>query len=265
MLGLGTSITSIDSAQIYKEADEFADAAELDVWFDFGLLTGAQDSEVTAVTNLGIGGSTYNIDANVDVPTLDYVLMHRPSVKFDGSSNEALELASAYSTTGKPYTWFIVLYRAEDSNDVIISNALDGAEYFSLRGNGSSIRVAMADMSSDRTIAFNSTGGGTVNYTYQDASDADSNGIQIIVYNRNSSGVVKVYNHLGQFITTNSNAHLKAAADMTVGAIGGTSSGSLADFNGNIGEFGMFDADIDIVNCVELAKNLAIKWGAAIV
>jgi len=342
MLGLGTSLASIDSGQIYKEADEFANAADLDVWFDFGLLTGAQDSEVGAATNLGNlgtgGGSrsftdatcdynngtaiamdstagiavsmevagtgipegayveeitsatefllsastsggavtngtltftstatSYNITSNVDAPTLDYVLMPRASVKFDGTSEEALALTSTYTTTGKAYTWFIVLYRPDDTNDAIIANAVDGAEYFALRGSGGSIRIAKADMSSVRTVAFNTTGGSTVDYTYQDASDAGSNGIQILIYNRNSSGVIKIYNHLGQYIATNSNAHVKEAANMTVGSLGGTSSSSLADFNGNIGEFGIYDEDITAANCIELAKNLAIKWGAALV
>ena len=264
MLGLGITLASIDSARIYKEVDEIK-STDLDVWFDFGLLTGAQDSEVSAVTNLGLGGSTNNIDANVDAPTLDYVLMSRASVKFDGSSDECLELATAYTTSGKPYTWFMVLYRPDDSNDAIIASAANGAEYFQLRGSGASIKIAKADMSSDKTITFNSTGGSTVDYTYQDASDAGSNGVQVIVYRRDSSGNVYVYNHLGEHIATSTNSVVKSAGDMTVGALGATSSGSITDFTGNIGEFGIYDADITAATSQELALNLALKWSAATV
>ena len=85
----------------------------------------------------------------------------------------------------------------------------------------------------------------------------------MLVYNRNSSGVVKVYNHLGQFITTNGHAHIKEAANMTVGALGGSSDGSITDFNGNIGEFGVYDADIGSAQSIVLAKELATKWGAS--
>ena len=62
MLGLGTIIASIDSAQIYKEADEIDVLGALDVWFDFSTLTGDQDDEVSAVTNLGLAGGDHDID-----------------------------------------------------------------------------------------------------------------------------------------------------------------------------------------------------------
>ena len=269
MLGLGTSITSIDCAQIYKEADEFGNAADLDVWFDFSTLPSsiADGGEVDAATNLGAGGATYNIDSNVDVPTLDRSRagFGRSSVQFSGTADEALVMASAYTTTGKAYTWFLVLYRVDGDNDAVIASAADGAEYFQLRGNGASIKVAKADMSSDKTITLNNDSGGTVDYTYQDVSVSGSNGIQVIVYNRTSAGEVNVFNHLGQHIAVNTNSDVKSAADMTVGALGATSSGSITDFTGHIGEFGVFDSDIGLPISEELARNLAVKWGASLI
>jgi len=272
MLGLGTTLASIEPARIYKEADEFSNASDLDIWYDFSTLglgyggSASQDDEIAAYTNLGASGSTNNIDSNVDAPTFDLVNMSpRGSIKFDGSSHEALIPAAAYTTTGKAYTWFMVLYRGDDSNDAIIANAANGTEYFQLRGSGASILVSKADMSANKTITFSSTGGGSTNYTYQDASDAGSNGIQVIVYNRTSAGVVNVYNHLGQFIATSTNAVVKSGADMTFGALGGSSGSGIVDFHGNIGEFGIFDADIGLSDSQELAKNLAKKWGAATV
>ena len=268
MLGLGTSITSIDCAQIYKEADEFGNAADLDVWFDFSTLSPSQphgDEVQYGVTNLGAGGATYNIDSIVDEPTVDRLIFGRSSVRFNGTADEALVLASAYTTTGKAYTWFLVLFRPDSTNDAVIASAADGAEYFQLRGSGASIKVAKADMSSDKTITLDSTSGSTVDYTYQDASVSGSNGIQVIVYNRTSAGVVNVFNHLGQKIAVNSNSVVKSAADMTVGALGATSSGSITDFTGHMGEFGVFDSDIGLLISAELAKNLAVKWGASLV
>ena len=265
MLGLGITAASIDSARIYREADEFDNAADLDVWFDFGTTTAAQDAEISSYTNLGAGGATYNITSNVSAPTYDYINMNRGSIKFDGSGNEALVLDSAYSSTGKAYSWFMVLYRPDDSNDVALSDAADGDEYFQLRGGGASVKIAMADMSSDKTVSWGSTGGGTVAYTYQDASDAGSNGIQVIVFTRDSNGDVDVYNHFGQHIATSNNAVIQSAANITIGALGGTSSGSLGDLIGNIGEFGIYDAWIGVTDAQQLALNLATKWGAALV
>lgn len=268
MIGLGTSLSHADSTiTSILEADELgAFSADLDIWFDFSdasTVVGVQDAAISDIRNLGQAGAEYNIDAVVDEPTIDHLLMHKQSVKFNGTSNEALSLAAPYTTTGKAYTWFIVLYRPDDSNDAIIASAADGAEYFQLRGSGASIKIAKADMSSDKTITFSSTGGSTINYTYQDASDAGSNGIQVIVYNRSSTGVVNIYNHLEDYIATSTNSVVKSAADMTVGALGATSSGSITDFTGNIGEFGVFDADIGGANSKKLAGNLARKWGAA--
>ena len=58
MLGLGTAVTNIDSANIYKELSELNNYADLDIHFDFSILEGAHGDEVTEIKNLGQSGAT---------------------------------------------------------------------------------------------------------------------------------------------------------------------------------------------------------------
>ena len=52
-------------------------------------------------------------------------------------------------------------------------------------------------------------------------------------------------------------------ANFTLGAIGGTTSGSIVDFNGKVCEVGLYDADIDEsgANIAILLESLCTKWG----
>ena len=49
MLGLGTAVTNIDSANIYKELSELDNYADLDIHFDFSTIEGTNGIDVTAV------------------------------------------------------------------------------------------------------------------------------------------------------------------------------------------------------------------------
>ena len=56
MLGLGTSVTNIDSGQVYKELSELSNYSNLDIHFDFSTLTGGHGDAVIAVHNMGNTG-----------------------------------------------------------------------------------------------------------------------------------------------------------------------------------------------------------------
>ena len=83
MLGLGTTITSIDSGQIYKELSELSNYADLDIHFDFSTLAGDHGVEIADVANSGQTGLTNRIDSNEGSPTLDRTTMSRATVNFD--------------------------------------------------------------------------------------------------------------------------------------------------------------------------------------
>ena len=59
MLGLGTSLTSIGGASIYRELSELANYGELVLHYDFSLLEGAHEARVASASNRGQGGGTW--------------------------------------------------------------------------------------------------------------------------------------------------------------------------------------------------------------
>ena len=165
MLGLGASSTSIASANIYKELSELENYADLDIHFDFSLLTGANGDEVTAVTNLGAGGATYNIDSNVTTPLLDTTTLSRNSVLFN-TSNDVLNMAAEYTTTGKAYTLFVVFQKDDTSKDVVIS--ADGNDnYLKIQHNNIELKQGT---NSNFSITTNNTSNTSANYSFVNGS-----------------------------------------------------------------------------------------------
>ena len=256
MLGLGTVVTSIDSGQIYKELSELSNYADLDIHFDFSTLTGAHGDEVTAVTNLGKTGANNDIDSNEGTPLLDRTTLSRSCVVFDGS-NEVLDLANSYTTTGKPCTFFIVFQRDDVSNDYVVANADDGAtDFVRFTASGGTDQTTMAGEDAVSTNTNNTNPTGTsINYTQV------INVPTVIAFRRDTAGSIALYADNGLFIAQKTNAAIKAAANFTLGAIGGTTSGSLADLTGYIGEVGLYDADISEEEIITLTKELSTKWG----
>ena len=232
MLGLGNSLTSIYSGTIYKELSELANSADLDIHFDFSTLTGAHGDAVAAATNLGAAGSGKNINAKNGTPTLDTVTMSRNSVSFDGT-DDILKMAAAYTTTGKAFTFFIVFNKLDDTNDVAVANAFNAEEdYFIIKDSGNDIATRF-NGETGVTIGMDSTTSSTINYSYTSTHNG------VLVIQRVGSGAVEIYADNGLYVAKKSNAATKAGADFTLGAIGGTTSGSLADMGGTIGEVGI--------------------------
>ena len=254
MLGLGNSLTSIYSGTIYKELSELANSADLDIHFDFSTLTGAHGDAVAAATNLGAAGSGKNINAKNGTPTLDTVTMSRNSVSFDGT-DDILKMAAAYTTTGKAFTFFIVFNKLDDTNDVAVANAFNAEEdYFIIKDSGNDIATRF-NGETGVTIGMDSTTSSTINYSYTSTHNG------VLVIQRVGSGAVEIYADNGLYVAKKSNAATKAGADFTLGAIGGTTSGSLADMGGTIGEVGIYDTALSDADAIILAQELSRKWG----
>jgi hypothetical protein len=249
MLGLGTSATSIDSANIYKELSELANYADLDLHFDFSLLSGVDSSEVTAATNLGAGGATYNIDSNDVTPLLDTTTLSRNSVLFN-TNNDVLNMANEYTTTAKAFTFFVVFQKDDTSKDVFISSG-SAANYIKIQSVSSELSLGS---SSAVTVSHNSTANTTIDYTI--VSEVPT----VFVYTRDSAGVIRVFADNYLWIATKANAAAKAGATLALQHIGGTAE-SDADVLGNIGEIGLYDTQLSNANAGVLAKELSTKWG----
>ncbi len=258
MLGIINILTSVSVFDSYKELSSLSNYSDLDVHFDFSLLTGSHDDEVAAATNLSTAGtpSNYNITSNVGDPKLDTSTMQLNSVAFDGSSDDILNMANAWTSSGKEFTFFTVLRKSDGSNDFFTAAASDSiASTIKITGsNNANIVIDMADIGTARTVAMNNTNpsGSTVNYNI--SADTDT----VIVLRRTSVGKVAVYADNGLYVAFNQHSDLEAGTTFTLGAIGGYDSGS--DYGGNIGEIGIYDADIGETNAIILAQELSKKW-----
>ena len=252
MLGLGTSATSIDSGTIYKELSELANSADLDVHFDFSKLTGTHGDAVAAAANLGQADVT--IDAKNGTPTLDTTTMSRNSVSFDGT-DDILKMSGAYTTTNKAFTFFIVFNKLDDTNDVAVAAAYNSEEdYFIIKDSGNDIATRFNN-ETGVTIGMDSTANSTINYSYTSTYNG------VLVIQRVGSGAVEIYADNGLYVAKKSNEATKAGATFTLGAIGGTTAGSLADMGGTIGEVGIYDTALSDADAIILAQELSRKWG----
>lgn len=250
MLGLGTSLTSIDNANIYRELSELANYADLDLHYDFSLLTGTDGTEITSASNLG-QGSSLDITSNTGAPSLDAsIAFGRNSVKFD-ASDEILNMEAEYTTTNKAFTFFIVFNKADTSNDLTVSSA-SNANSIKLEEDVVTMQLGS---SSAFTVDHGSTAGSTIDYEIQASTPT------LFLVRRNAGGSVFIYADNFIHIASKGNAAAKAGATFAIQHIGGTEEGTIADFTGNIGELGVYDLDIGVTNIEVLMKEICKKWG----
>lgn len=256
MLGLGTSVTNIDSGQIYKELSELSNYADLDIHFDFSNLSGDMEDGATfsaAINNLGAGGADNNIDAVVGEPTLDTRSLSRACVDFpnSGDSDHIFSMANAYETTGKAMTFFIVMQLDVDTTQILVASAPDGdSDYIQFFSNGR-IRIRLAGGTATSVVTSN-TNNSTISYA------PVVNTPMVMVWQRLSDGISYFWNDNGLFTAALSDT---GDATWTLGAIGGTTSGSNTDFDGKVCEVGLYDADINEANVSILLESLCTKWG----
>jgi len=257
MLGLGTSVTSFDSGQIYQELSELSNYTDLDIHFDFSTLTGAHGSEVDTVTNLGQTGGANSITSNEGAPTLDRTSLSRACVDFpnSGDNDNILDMAASYTTTGKPMTFFIVFQWDAAASNTLVANADDSSDDYFLLTTGGRGKFRMAGGTVSNIITSN-TSGSTIAYT------PVINTPIVYLIQRAEEGSFNIYADNNLLIAVISDpGGANDDANFTLGAIGGTTSGSIVDFNGKVCEVGLYDADISDSNIPFLLESLCTKWG----
>ena len=254
MLGLGTSVTSIDPANIYKELSELEHYGSLTVHYDFSTLIGNHGIEVTGVPNLGGGGEPFDIGGNSGTPLLDKSQFGgRSSVVF--SDDEFLIMDREFTSTNKSFTFFVVLQRDDTSDDYIVAGSGEEATNFiEFTGSGENIHFAMQDGSAV-TTTLASTTGSTINYTQ--VTEVPS----VLVIRRGTGGILYVYADNGLYIAAMDNGAMREGVSFSFITIGGTDAESADDFVGNIGEVGIYDYDIGDTAAITLSKELSTKWG----
>jgi len=253
MLGLGTSVTSIDSGQIYKELSELSNYSDLDIHFDFSTLTGDHGDAVTSVANLGDTGLTNRINSAEGAPTLDRTSLSRACVDFpnSGDNDNILDMAASYTTTGKPMTFFIVFQWKTAGTNTIVANSDEGDEDYIQLATGGRMKFQLAG-GTTANVRTSDTNDSTVDYTLA------INTPTVMLIQRNEAGSFYFF-HDNNIYT----AFLADTGDanFTLGAIGGTTSGNIPDFNGKVCEVGLYDADIGAAQVKILLESLCTKWG----
>jgi len=255
MLGLGTSVTSIDSGQVYKELSELSNHADLDIHFDFSTLTRDHGLAVIDVVNLGQASNT-DIQGvlAVGTPTIDRTSLSRACVDFPnlpGNPDHILTMANSYTTTGKAMTFFMVMQLDADVTQMLVANARDGdSDYIQFFANGR-MKIRLAGGTA-QSVTTSNTANSTVSYAPQTDTP------MVMLIRRHADGVSHFY--------ADNNIHTAllagaGAANFTLRAIGGTTSGSFADFNGKVCEVGLYDTDIGDANIPILLESLCTKWG----
>tara|TARA_R110002020_G_scaffold464671_1_gene685537 strand:- start:1133 stop:1924 length:792 start_codon:yes stop_codon:yes gene_type:complete len=258
MLGIGTSVTSIDPGQIYKELSELESYASLAIHFDFSTLTGVHGSEVTAATNLVAGGSAFNISTNSGTPSLDRNgFGGRSSVAFQ-TGGDYLNLGREFTSSNKSFTFFVVLQR-DDTEDLAIigSSESEGiTNYIKFIASGTRIETVMGEEETGEATTLNSTSGSTVDYTQVAGVPS------VLVIRRETNGVLHVHADNGLYIAGNDSGGMKSATNFRLLTIGGNvGHHPSTTYDGNIGEVGIYDADIGVQRAITLSKELSTKWG----
>jgi len=263
MLGLGSGFYKLagedNSAMIYKRMSELANYADLDIHFDFSTLSGDHGDAVTAATNLatGLSPQDYAIVSNEGAPTLDRTSLSRACVDFpnSGDNDNILDMAASYTTSGKPMTFFIVFQWDAAATTTLVASADDGDEDYFLLTTGGRGKIRMDGGAVTNLITGNTTGS-TIAYT------PVINTPIVYLIQRVADGSFNVYADNNLLIAYASDpGGRNDDANFTLGAIGGTTSGSIVDFNGKVCEVGLYDADIGDAGVSILLESLCTKWG----
>ena len=269
MLGLGTSFYGMGGEHkplIYQEITELDNIEDLDVHFDFSKLNPdqfAQGADIEEFENSATGAADptdYRIATIAGNPRADYTRMSRASAYFDGT-DDILNMANDYETSGKAFTVFWVIQRADTSNEFLFSSqtATDNVPDDFIRQ--ASATQFNFDFNNEGAVAVNTN---NVDFTGDGSNDTYNlvaNTPTVYVVRRASGGNIVVWADNGIKIATKGNAAIKAGDNLRIGRIGGTTEGSYIEMEGNIGEFGIYDADIGNDGCEILSRELSRKWG----
>ena len=255
MLGLGTSVTNIDSGQIYRELSELDRFVDLNLHFDFSILTGVHGSEVTAAPNLP--SSAFDIISNNGTPTLDRgAFGGRSTVAFAGEG-DYLNLGREFTSSNKSFTFFIVFQRADDESLAITGSSVitSVTNYIKFTGEGTEIETVMGEDDGALITTLASDDNSTVDYTQVTGVPS------VLVMRRDTGGMVYVYADNGILIAVGEE-DIKTAMDFRLLTIGGNVGlHPSTTYKGNIGEVGMYDTDIGEADAITLSKELSTKWG----
>lgn len=249
---------------------EPSDISNLDIHYDFSKLSGSNGDAVAAATNLGGGGSNYNLaqGTGANQPTLNTSELSLNSVDF--TSNDFLELASDYTTTGETFSIFVVYeVDATGDSDTFIAGSSSAINQFGVfnnknvttkfNGNEGAATINGAEfIRTDQTTQdAGYTGDATSTTAYTLTADPE---ILVLTRDASSDKEIRIYNKNGALVGLSSSPS-GAASDTNfhIGQIGLLPTGG-TPADGVIGEMGIYNKTLSASEVSSLVTYLADKW-----
>ena len=272
MLGLGNILTGGAALSEFTAAS----ISSLDLWYDFSLLSGDDGTDVTGVTNLGDGGSNYNLvdDAGEtgNRPQINDGELSLRSLHF-GSGGDRMNLANTYITTSQTFSFFIVYHGDSTDADTLFAGESTGVNVIGFtnqkniktrfNGAASGTLNAAQNCRPDNTEA---SGGSAIDGGDGDVSYTFTTNPEILIITRSADGgstgdggLIRYFNKNGALICTSTNPVSQADTNFQVKEFGALSSGG-SDFEGVIGEIGVYNKTLTDADAITLAAHLKAKW-----
>tara|TARA_R100000315_G_scaffold49767_1_gene23928 strand:- start:197 stop:997 length:801 start_codon:yes stop_codon:yes gene_type:complete len=266
MLGLGNSITG--GAQHYDTAFAPADFGNLDIHYDFSLLSGSNGDGIASFANGGAAGSDYNLAQSTGSlqPTIDTSAMAANSAAFD-NSNDKLDAANPYITTDQTFTFFVVFETGQAGSDAFFAGDVgDNLNFIQLAGaNGVAIQtkfVGNTAGSNNSAITTKTNGtesagtNGDINHTFRVSTP------EILIMTRDASENNRFFNHTGGLIATSTSDATDSDTNFRFQRLGAAGTGG-SPYDGNIGEIGLYNIKLSDSEVATLANYLATKWSVS--
>jgi len=265
MLGLGNSITG---GAALDTAFAPADFGNLDLHYDFSLLSGSNGDGILSFANGGAAGSDYNLRqaTGSNQPTIDTSAMAANSAAFD-NSNDKLDSQNAYVTTDQTFTFFVVFETGQAGADAFFAGDVgDNLNFIQLAGaNGVAIQTKFVGNTagSNNSAVTTKTNGtesagtnGDINHTYR----ADTP--EILIITRDASENNRFFNHTGGLIATSTSDATDSDTNFRFQRLGASGTGG-SPHDGNIGEIGLYNIKLSDSEVATLADYLATKWSVS--
>ena len=265
MLGLGNSIIG---TPWLESGFTPASLGNLDVHYDFSLLTGSDGDGISSFVNAGEAGSDYDLAQSTgsNQPTLDTSSMAANSAAFD-NSNDRLDSSNPYVTTGKTFTFFVSFETGQAGADVYMGGDVgDNLNFVQLAGaNGVAIQTKFngdLDGTNNTSVTTKingtqSTGGdGDINHTYRESVP------EVLIITRDASNNIRFFNHTGGLMATSTSDTTDDDTNFRFQRLG-VAGNSGSPYDGNIGEIGLYNATLSDAEVLTLATYLKDKWSVS--
>ena len=265
MLGLGNSMTG---GAALDTAFAPADFGNLDLHYDFSLLSGSNGDGIASFSNGGAAGGDYDLRQTTasNQPTIDTSSMAANSAAFD-NSNDKLDAANPYVTTDQTFTFFVVFETGQAGADAFFAGDVgDNLNFIQLAGaNGVAIQtkfVGNTAGSNNSAITTKTNGtesagtNGDINHTFRVSTP------EILIMTRDASENNRFFNHTGGLIATSTSDATDSDTNFRFQRIGSAGTGG-SPYDGNIGEIGLYNIKLSDSQVATLANYLATKWSVS--